>query len=152
MRLASIVLMWVMIAVVILIGYGSDIEDEGIPIPKDSVQVSPPSGSPLQSDGFIRIVFDNAPKNLSVSTGEVVFMGKTVRIYGPSYGPFPPGLLTLKVTWDSGSRTLVYTVLAPDTDAPKFIGGTLTDGHGYLPSYLRLSQVRRAGRFPCMLT
>ena len=85
-----------------------------------------PPGGEIVADGTIRITFDNAPENVTVSAGTVTVAGTTAIVSGP----FTPGPLALTVTWAGGRKTLNYTVLPPDTEAPTVTGSTVTDGEG----------------------
>ena len=93
------------------------------PPPANFVSATPPGGE-IAANGTITLVFDNPPADVTVSAGTVTIAGKTATISGP----FTPGPLALSVTWTDGSVTLAYTVIAPDTNPPRVIGGTVRDG------------------------
>lgn len=109
---------------VYMIGCGADDEnynDIRIDYP---ISATPPSGSEITTDTIIYFIFTYAPENVTVSAGVATVEGKTVKISGP----FRPGPLTLIITDGYETWTLYYTVLAPDTEAPKVTGGTIIDG------------------------
>ena len=87
------------------------------------VRAIPPGGE-IPVNGTITVIFDNAPADVTVSTGSVTVAGKTVRIRGP----FIPGPLVLAITWADGTHALKYAVIGPDTDPPIVTGGTVKDG------------------------
>ena len=96
----------------------------GIPVSFAAfVNAIPPSGH-ISVNGAIRVTFDNAPADVTVSAGTVTVAGKTATITGP----FTPGPLALTITWADGTQALNYTVTAPDTDPPAVTGGTVKDG------------------------
>ncbi len=88
------------------------------------VSANPPSGSTIAANAAITLTFDNTPADVTASRGSVSGAGRTVVVAGP----FPPGPLSLRVTWVDGSVTLTYIVVAPDVDAPIVTGGTVSDG------------------------
>ena len=61
---------------------------------------------------------------VSAMPGVATIKGKTVEISGP----FPIGPLSLTISWDNGALALNYTVVEPDTEAPKVTGSTIVDG------------------------
>ena len=102
---------------------GSDdiLTDE--PVPANFVSAAPPGGE-ISRNGTITVTFDNAPADVTVSTGTVVVVGKTATIVGP----FIPGPLALTITWADGTQALNYTVTAPCCAPPSVTGGTVKDG------------------------
>ena len=102
-------LLGVLLALSLIVGCGSD-EDEEIEIaPAHFVSASPPGGE-IAANGTIMVTFDNAPVDVTVSAGTVTVTGKIVTISGP----FTPGPLALTVTWADGTQALTYTVTGPD--------------------------------------
>ena len=73
------------------------------------ISASPKTGSTIEANTPISIRFDDTPKNVRVSTGKTKIAGNTVTVNGP----FTPGAMRLKITWDGGEETLAYTVLKP---------------------------------------
>ena len=73
------------------------------------VSAEPSNGSTIEAHGIITVTFDGVPGNVSVNVGVVKQLGTTVTISGP----FPPGPLTLTITWADGVQTLTYTVATP---------------------------------------
>ncbi len=92
--------------------------------PAAFVSVDPAIGSQLETDNTITLTFDNAPEDVTVSTGTATITDKTVVITGP----FDPGLLVLTITWKDGTQTLNYTVRQPVAfvRAKPAAGATLT--------------------------
>lgn len=76
------------------------------PVPVKFVSVKPPAGSSLLPDATLTVLFDGVPKHLRVTLGEVRVAGTTATISGP----FPRGPLNLAMKWQTGARTLDYTV------------------------------------------
>ena len=97
---------------------------EAVSPPAAFVSATPTIDSQLAVNDTITLTFDNSPDNVTVSTGVATTAGKTVIITGP----FTPGAFNLTITWTGGSQTLTYTVTAPDIEAPKITGGTVSDG------------------------
>ena len=95
---------------------------EGIPVPT-FISATPPGGE-IAADAIITVTFPNAPENVTVSAGVATVSGKSVKISGP----FPIGPLALTIFWEEGTLVLYYTVVEPDTEAPKVTGGTIVDG------------------------
>ena len=110
-------------AVSMVIGCGEGDTDEEEAAPANFVSATPPGGE-IAANGSITVTFDNAPADVTVSAGTVTVAGKTATIAGP----FTPGPLALTITWADGTQALNYTVTAPDTEAPKVTGGTVSDG------------------------
>ena len=73
------------------------------------ISVSPQSGAAIEPDTLITLNFDYAPTNVRVSGGTGKISDKTLTITGP----FTPGDLSVRVTWDGGSQILQYTVNSP---------------------------------------
>ena len=88
------------------------------------VSANPASGSTIAANASITLIFDNAPADVTVSSGSAVVAGRSVVVNGP----FTPGPFALRVTWADGSVTLTYIVVAPDVDPPIVTGGTIKDG------------------------
>lgn len=88
------------------------------------VSANPPSGSTIAANAIITLTFDNTPVDVTANSGIVSGAGRTMVVAGP----FPPGPLSLRVTWVDGSVTLTYIVVAPDVEAPIITGGTVRDG------------------------
>ena len=86
----------------------------------------PASGSKIAGNAVITLIFSSDPGDVTANAGVVVGAGKVRHISGP----FPPGVLSLTISWTNGdgSHTLVYTVIVPDNTAPEVIGGTFKDG------------------------
>ena len=70
------------------------------------VSVNPRAGSTIGTDATLTLRFDGTPTNVRINTGTARVSGNTVTVTGP----FDPGALTLRVTWQDGSQTLQYTV------------------------------------------
>ena len=102
---------------------GCYVEDNGYRVPRD-VQVSPLSGSTIETDTIISVTSDTAFNEVKVSAGSVIVEGRTLKIVGP----FIPGALSLTIVWEDGQETFDYTVILPDTDPPKMTSGDLIDG------------------------
>ena len=88
------------------------------------ISVDPAIDSRLETDDTITLTFDNAPEDVTVSTGTATITDKTVAITGP----FDPGTLVLTITWKDGTQTLNYTVRQPVAfvRAKPAAGATLT--------------------------
>ena len=113
-----------LLAVSMLAGCGGD-DDIDEPVPVNFFGAIPPGGA-IAANATITVIFDNAPIDVTVSAGTVTVAGTTAIVSGP----FTPGPLALTVTWAGGRKTLNYTVLPPDTEAPTVTGSTVTDGEG----------------------
>lgn len=96
------------------------------PPPATFVSANPPSGSRVSANASLTIIFDEDPGDITVSAGVIGGSGK-MRIIS---GPFTPGPLRLTITWTNGggNYTLAYNIIAPDTDPPRVIAGTVRDG------------------------
>ena len=72
--------------------------------------------------------FNKPPRNVTSNVGNVTMWSDTiVRIEGP----FDPGILTLKLSWDGGSKEFTYNIKAPtppDVEPPKITNTTIDDG------------------------
>jgi hypothetical protein len=77
--------------------------------PAAFVSAKPAIDSRLDVNDTITLTFDNAPEDVTVSTGTATTTGKTVAITGP----FDPGPLALTITWKDGTQTLTYTIRPP---------------------------------------
>lgn len=75
------------------------------------LSADPAANSQLDVNDAITVTFDNAPENVTVSTGVAIVDGKIVTITGP----FTAGPLALTITWSDGTQTqtLTYTVKQP---------------------------------------
>ena len=111
------IVIFLSIAVVFLSGMDGcnieDIEDTEEDTEAKSVaftQAIPASGSTIQADTTIIVYFDNAPIGLNVTGGNFSVSGDNSTLTGP----FLPGTLNLTLTWADGSKTLTYTVEAPE--------------------------------------
>ncbi len=105
----SVLLLAGLLALSPIIGCGSD-EEDAEPIPTNFVSGDPPNGSTIAANASITLTFDNAPVNVTSSTGVATAAGKTVTVAGP----FTLGALSLTITWADGTQTLTYTVTGPD--------------------------------------
>ncbi len=101
-----------------------ELESEPPPPSAAFVSANPPFGSTIAVDAIITLTFDNIPADVTVNSGRAVVDGRTVVVEGP----FIPGPLELKVTWDNGFETLRYIVFRPDVDPPVVTGATVRDG------------------------
>ena len=113
-----------LLAVSMLVGCGGGddiLTDEHVPA--NFVSATPPGGE-IAKNQAITITFDNAPTDVTVSTGIVIVAGKTATIVGP----FPEGLLALIITWADGIQELKYIVGLCCAIAPNVMGGTVKDG------------------------
>ena len=92
--------------------------------PAAFISVDPAIDSRLETDDTITLTFDNAPEDVTVSTGTATVVDQTVAITGP----FDPGTLDLTITWKDGTQTLNYTVRQPVAfvRAKPAAGATLT--------------------------
>ena len=88
------------------------------------VAATPPSGSTIQTDESITVVFDGIPRSVVVTAGTAKTTGQTVTISGP----FKVGPLKLRITWHNGSRFLNYTATAPKVDPIAFVAATPSSG------------------------
>ena len=88
------------------------------------VAATPPSGSTIQTDESITVVFDGIPRSVAVTAGTAKTAGQTVTISGP----FKVGPLKLRITWHNGSRFLNYTATAPKVDPIAFVAATPSSG------------------------
>ena len=74
------------------------------------VGVDPTIDSELTVNDTITFTFDSPPDHVTVNVGDATIDGKIVTIQGP----FTPGPLNLKITWNDGSLTcLLYTSPSP---------------------------------------
>ena len=102
-------LLVVLLALSLVVGCGSDEDEEIETAPAHFVSATPPGGE-IAANGTIMVTFDNAPVDVTVSVGTVTVTGKTVTIAGP----FIPGSLALMVTWADGTQVLNYIVTGLD--------------------------------------
>ena len=84
-------------------------EDDNEVASVELVRADPSTGSTIDANSTITIIFDAIPGNVSVNVGTVKRAGTTVTISGP----FTPGPLTLTITWEDGVQTLTYTIATP---------------------------------------
>ncbi len=70
------------------------------------IQAVPATGSTIQADEDIIVVFDMPPAGLSVEGGEFSLSDTSVTITGP----FTSGTLNIMLTWTEGTQALTYTV------------------------------------------
>ena len=120
--------------------------------PTQFVAADPPGGSTLLSNAILTISFDGVPKNLQVTQGTVSSVTRTVTISGP----FSIGLLHLTLTWEGGTRTLIYSVkpvpvkfvsVKPSVGSLLLPDATLTVSFDGVPKHLRVTpgEVQVAG-------
>ena len=88
------------------------------------VAATPPSGSAIQTDESITVVFDGTPANVAVTAGTAKTAGPTVTISGP----FKAGPLNLTITWSDGAHVLNYTATAEKADLVEFVAATPPSG------------------------
>ena len=88
------------------------------------VAATPPSGSAIQTDESITVVFDGTPANVAVTAGTAKTAGPTVTISGP----FKAGPLNLTITWSDGAHVLNYTATAEKADLVAFVAATPPSG------------------------
>ena len=108
------------------------------------VSADPVIDSQLEADDTITLTFDNAPDDLTVSTGTATIADNTATITGP----FDPGSIALTITWKDGTETLTYTVRQPVafvsadpvTNSQLEVDGTLTLTFDNTPEDVRVSQ------------
>ena len=89
------------------------------------VAATPPSGSTIQTDESITVVFDGIPRSVVVTAGTAKTAGQTVTISGP----FKAGPLKLRITWHDGGRFLNYTIPIPEPPPPPEIGKPAPEFH-----------------------
>ncbi|RKU27803.1 hypothetical protein C6499_11250 [Candidatus Poribacteria bacterium] len=108
--------------------------------PVELVRAEPSTGSTIDANSTITVIFDAVPGNVTVNVGVVKTSGTTVIISGP----FTPGSLALKITWADGVQTLNYTVTTtktvatepisePDLELPREPEPIIPDGMVLIP-------------------
>ena len=124
-RFRNVVLLGVVLLVVfVLVGCGSDGDEDEYREPVSFVSVSPPGGE-ARANMTITVTFDGVPENVTVSAGTVKVVGKKAIISGP----FTPGPIALTITWTDGTQALNYPVCCGIDDfPPEITGGTFEDG------------------------
>jgi hypothetical protein len=105
-----------------VVGCGGGETTPETPPPGVITGVDPAEGSSVPANATISITFDNPVE--SVETAGAEGSGKSWTV---------PVVASLNVTWTNrdgttGSQTLTYTLVAPDTTAPQITGGTVTNG------------------------
>ena len=113
---------FVILILSLFIGCGGDSDTE-VETPVNFISATPP-GAEIAANATISITFDNTPTDVTVNVGSVTVVGKTAVVSGP----FPPGPITLTITWADGTQTLNYVATTPCCDPPLVIGGTVRDG------------------------
>ena len=116
----TLALMMAAMLVVYMIGCGGGEVEPDVPPSATTVEADPPSGSSVPSNASIKLTLDQAVDAVAGATGS----GKNWTI---------PVAASLKVDWtnkdgSTGSKTLAYTLVAPDNTAPMITGGTVTHG------------------------
>ena len=88
-----------------LIACSRDIEEV---TPIANIVSALPSGYPCPSvRDTLMVIFDNPPRDVTVSAGTVTVSGNTATVTGP----FPPKLSVLTITWTDGTQALNYQAL-----------------------------------------
>ena len=88
------------------------------------VASTPPSGSEIQTDESITVVFDGIPLGVVVTAGTAKTAGQTVTISGP----FKAGPLNLTIFWSEGAHVLNYVATAEKADLVAFVASTPPSG------------------------
>ena len=119
-RTLALVMSAMLVAYVVGCGGGETTPD--LPPPGVITDVDPADGSSVPQNATISLTFDNAVE--SVDTAGAAGSGKNWTV---------PVAASLNVTWTNkdgttGSQTLTYTLVAPDTDPPEISGGNVTNG------------------------
>ena len=70
------------------------------------IATEPENGSEITTNDSITLTFDNPPEDVTANTGAVTTDGNAVTITGP----FTPGAIALTITWEDGTKTLLYAV------------------------------------------
>ena len=84
------------------------------PVPVAFVSADPASGSTIQQDQLITVIFDGSPTFVNVSGGTTALTDNTLTIAGP----FQPGQLNLVLDWADGILSLTYVVESPPVEKP----------------------------------
>ena len=104
-----------------VVGCGGGETEPAGPASATTVTADPPSGSTVPSNAEITLTLDQAVDAVAGATGS----GKSWKISAAA---------NLSVTWTNkdgsagGPFPFTYTLQAPDNDAPKITGGTVTNG------------------------
>ena len=104
-----------------VVGCGGGETEPAGPASATTVTADPPSGSTVPSNAEITLTLDQAVDAVAGATGS----GKSWKISAAA---------NLSVTWTNkdgsagGPVPFTYTLQAPDNDAPKITGGTVTNG------------------------
>ena len=88
-----------------LIACSSDIK-EVTPI-ANFVSALPPGYPCSPMRDTLTVIFDNPPRDVTVSAGTVSVSGNTATVTGP----FPPKMSVLTITWTDGTQALNYQAL-----------------------------------------
>ena len=105
-----------------VVGCGGGETTPETPPPGVITGVDPADGSSVPQNATVSITFDNAVESVDTAGAEGSGRNWTV-----------PVAASLNVTWTNrdgttGSQTLTYTLVAPDTDPPQITGGNVTNG------------------------
>ncbi len=100
-----LILVMVSLFPVYIVSCGERVEEDEV-APVELVHAHPAPDSTIDANDMILVTFDGVPVDVGVNVGAVTIAGKAVTIAGP----FPPGVLTLTLTWADGVQTLTYTV------------------------------------------
>ncbi len=136
-KIISILFLTSLLAVSIFVGCGGDdvVEAEVVPDPVGFVSATPPGGD-IAPNATLTLTFDNPPTDVAVSytdasgkthvidTSEVSYIvSPAIAAQNPGVtvsgrvvfikGPFPPGEISLTITWADDSITLHYIVTVP---------------------------------------
>ena len=116
----TLALMMAAMLVVYMIGCGGGEPEPEAPPSATTVEADPADGSTVPQNATISLTFDEAVESVAGAEGS----GKNWTI---------PVAASLTVDWtnkdgSTGSKTLAYTLVAPDNTAPKITGGTVTNG------------------------
>ena len=104
-----------------VVGCGGGETEPDVPASATTVTADPPSGSTIPSNAVIKLTLDQAVDAVAGATGS----GKNWEVAAAG---------NLSVTWTNkdgsagGPVPFTYTLQAPDNDAPKITGGTVTNG------------------------
>jgi hypothetical protein len=116
----TLALMMAAMLVVYMIGCGGGETVPAAPPAATTVEADPADGSTVPQNATISLTFDEAVESVAGAEGS----GKNWTI---------PVAASLTVDWtnkdgSTGSKTLAYTLVAPDNTAPMITGGTVTHG------------------------
>ena len=110
-----------MLVVFMVVGCGSDEEEEPDVVAANFVSSTPADGGDLPSNGTLTLTFSAVPENVTVNGKAATVSGKTASLAGPHAGS---GTTAFAIAWDNGpdgsagSATVSLNVIAPDTTAP----------------------------------